>query len=284
MSGARSWAAVVAVLGSVAACGSSSSERACADAEARLGHRVCVHRVEDLPTWEAIGFAAAAVDQARTTTYMVPARSDARLPTVFVDAAAFAAPEQSLHFKFLTESFPEFQWLDYDSYLDLVLDPDRREWFAGSITEFIAADAASIFGFTIWDAGVEPAATITCAQFAEVYAIVAERVGIGDVAIVPANGLQRSTLAGCDLPVLLTVAGGEVVAIERVRGSTELPEGEWVLADAQLEELGASLATIAGVYPIDEEVAPTADVLLDTEWKLRADGRLAIKQVRPFLD
>ena len=28
---------------------------------------------------------------------------------------------------------------------------------------------------------------------------------------------------------------------------------------------------------------PRADIVLDTEWKVLSDGRLAVKQVRPFL-
>jgi phosphoenolpyruvate synthase/pyruvate phosphate dikinase len=83
---------------------------------------------------------------------------------------------------------------------------------------------------------------------------------------------------------LLTVEDGAVTLIERVRGSTELPEGEWVLGDEQLREIGASLANIADVYPVDDEVPVTADVILDTEWKVTADSGLIVKQVRPFLN
>ena len=83
---------------------------------------------------------------------------------------------------------------------------------------------------------------------------------------------------------LLTLKDGVVTLIERERGSTELPEGEWVLDDPRLDELGGHLWDILQVYPVDEMVSPTDTVLLDTEWKLRPDGRLAIKQVRPFLD
>jgi hypothetical protein len=82
---------------------------------------------------------------------------------------------------------------------------------------------------------------------------------------------------------LLTLEDGVVTEIERARGSTELPEGEWVLDDARLEELGAALSSIVEVYPIDDEAPATAHVLLDTEWKVLADGRLIVKQVRPFL-
>ena len=82
---------------------------------------------------------------------------------------------------------------------------------------------------------------------------------------------------------LLQIAGGQVIRIERQRGSTELPAGSWVLDDARLRELGAHLARIAEVYPIDESARPTDDLMLDTEWKLHPDGHLIIKQVRPFL-
>ncbi len=83
---------------------------------------------------------------------------------------------------------------------------------------------------------------------------------------------------------LLTVKAGAVVEIERVKGSTELPEGQWALDASRLEVLGASLATIAALYPVDEAPPAESRILLDTEWKLRADGQFAIKQIRPFLD
>ena len=82
---------------------------------------------------------------------------------------------------------------------------------------------------------------------------------------------------------LITVTEGTVTAIERMQGSSELPAGEWVLSDPRLEELGALLWEIAGVYPVDGSVPEGATVLLDTEWKILADGSLVIKQVRPFL-
>jgi hypothetical protein len=173
----------------------------CPDAEERLGHRVCVHELPDRELWEAVTFDAAAVDQARTTTYLLPAREDARLAPLFVDASAFEQPEQSLHHKFLTESFPEFELLSYEEYLELTLDPDLREWFAGSVTEYVAAGRDPTFGFTVWDQGTDPAGTITCEQFREVYETLQDRVLLGEVAVVPANALQRETLADCELPV-----------------------------------------------------------------------------------
>lgn len=81
----------------------------------------------------------------------------------------------------------------------------------------------------------------------------------------------------------LTLKDGAVTEIERVRGSSELPAGEHVLSDAQLEQLGAHMATIAEVFPIDETAPAGTTLLLDSEWKVRADHTLLIKQVRPFL-
>jgi phosphoenolpyruvate synthase/pyruvate phosphate dikinase len=82
---------------------------------------------------------------------------------------------------------------------------------------------------------------------------------------------------------LLNMVGGTVAAIVRVRGSSELPAGSWVLRDAEIEQLGSLLWQIVQMYPVDGEVPPGATVLLDTEWKIRSDGSLIIKQVRPFL-
>jgi phosphoenolpyruvate synthase/pyruvate phosphate dikinase len=83
---------------------------------------------------------------------------------------------------------------------------------------------------------------------------------------------------------LLHLASGEVTQIERARGSTELPEGQWVLSDTLLQRLGAELSTIVERFPLDYELPETSRVMLDTEWKLNEDGRLIVKQVRPWSD
>jgi hypothetical protein len=83
--------------------------------------------------------------------------------------------------------------------------------------------------------------------------------------------------------VLLTVEGGAVRSIDRVVESSEVDPGEEVLTDAQYSSLGALLWNVAAVFPVDDEVPAGSTLLLDTEWKLLSDGRLVVKQVRPFL-
>jgi hypothetical protein len=68
-------------------------------------------------------------------------------------------------------------------------------------------------------------------------------------------------------------SSGQVTGIVRVDSSSEADE---VLSDARLEELGEALWTVEDVYPSQ------GSAMLDTEWKVLEDGRLVIKQVRPF--
>jgi hypothetical protein len=83
--------------------------------------------------------------------------------------------------------------------------------------------------------------------------------------------------------VLLSIAGGEVSAIERVTPSSLALPDEQVIANSDLQLLGRELAKLADIYPFDTEPPPNRALLLDTEWKLMPDGSLRVKQVRPFL-
>ncbi len=82
---------------------------------------------------------------------------------------------------------------------------------------------------------------------------------------------------------LLDVQDGVVVSIRRAVSSSLVPRGVHVLSDAELEELGALLWHIDQSYPIDTGEHARDDVVLDLEFKIEADGPLAVKQVRPFL-
>ncbi len=82
---------------------------------------------------------------------------------------------------------------------------------------------------------------------------------------------------------LLEVVDGEVVSIVRARASSLVENGESVLDDDALRELGTVLWHLAETYPVDLGGHAQSDVLLDVEFKLDADGKVALKQVRPFL-
>lgn len=80
----------------------------------------------------------------------------------------------------------------------------------------------------------------------------------------------------------LTLAGGEVAAIERAVASSLVPSGQLVLTDDQLRELGGLMAELAAAYPFDFELEDGTQPILDLEFKIRSDGQLVIKQIRPF--
>lgn len=79
------------------------------------------------------------------------------------------------------------------------------------------------------------------------------------------------------------MASGEVSSINRVQGSSELPSGSWFVQDATLEGLGGLMWQIAQVFPMDAVPPKGTTVLLDTGWKIHADGSLVVRQARPYL-
>ena len=79
--------------------------------------------------------------------------------------------------------------------------------------------------------------------------------------------------------ILVDVVGDDLELI-RARASSEAEE---VLDDAGALALARALLDIEAVMPVDGEVPDDRTLLLDTEWKVLSDGRLVVKQVRPFL-
>jgi hypothetical protein len=82
---------------------------------------------------------------------------------------------------------------------------------------------------------------------------------------------------------ILTVRDGEVVDILRATRSTFVPRDTFVMSDDRLRELGRLLDHINKNLPVDPGEHDRDDVLLDIEFKIEANGDLAVKQVRPFL-
>lgn len=169
---------------------------ACAEAESRLGVRVCAHAVVDDATWSALSLPVDFVDQVRTGKYLAPAREDARLPALVLDVNTY-----ELHYQFLRAAFPDrFPDLTPDAYERMITDPAQREFFAGSITEYRTATGERLLGYVAWDPQTDLATTLTCAQFQALHASLAEVITVAPLAAVPTGDLQREVLADCDVP------------------------------------------------------------------------------------
>ena len=166
-----------------AGCGSDAASE-CSQAEARVGQHVCEHRVSDATTWERLSVPVAAIDQVRTSKYIVPARDDARLPTLIMDVNSY-----STHFQLLVDAFGErFAGLTLAEYVQLITHPQQREFFAGSITEYITAGGSRVFGYVVWDDQTGPDNATSCEQFATVLAALEQRFELGPLLAIPTDG------------------------------------------------------------------------------------------------
>ena len=124
----------------------------CEEAAARVGPTVCATAVRDAATWKALTMGATT----RWTRYLVPAREDARLPTLVADRHHY-----ELHLTLLRDAFaPLFPGLDQAGYARLVLNPSRREFYGGNLVEHVDQGT---FVFTVEEVGSGPvgAADIT---------------------------------------------------------------------------------------------------------------------------
>lgn len=167
----------------------------CEAAQARLGRRACVCRIPDVALWTAISKPLGTPFHLRATKYTLPARPDARLPGVFVDANTFL-----LHYDFLRESFPDlFGSLNTRDYLASIQDADR-EFFAGDLTEYVLGGQAVLYGFSIVDDPTDPSTTTSCARARDAYTMLAARIDLVPLAYVPTTANQRKAIADCDLP------------------------------------------------------------------------------------
>ena len=164
----------------------------CADAAETLGYRPCAIAVPDEELWQGLTVPTGAVDQLRGTKFQVPARADARLPTLFLDANHFI-----LHYELLITAFPElFPGLGTGGYLDLILDPVHREFYAGLISEYLLDDGSRLFGFSIWDDPADPDGAILLADAEATFAALSTAFGPAPLAFVPGNQRQAADAAG----------------------------------------------------------------------------------------
>ena len=100
---------------------------------------------------------------------------------------------------------------------------------------------------------------------------------VGDSSVVSP---EPGVLAASDL---LVVDQGEVLEISRASSSSLLPDGQNVLSEAELRELGYLIWHIESELPLDLGDHDSSEVVYDIEYKVEANGELAVKQVRPFL-
>ena len=191
----RDLASALAAVAALAACGAGNDDP-CGDAERRLGFRACVHRVGDAELWASLGRATAPADQVRTARYLAPARDDARLPVLIEDMSS----PYEYHYELMREAFGDrFPALSPEEYVALITDPERREFYAGSITEVVRPDGSHAYGFIAYD-DATPAGTLTCAELRDAHDQVAAGFALGPVVVMPTTGYQRDVLATCDVP------------------------------------------------------------------------------------
>jgi len=81
---------------------------------------------------------------------------------------------------------------------------------------------------------------------------------------------------------LAYVEDGTVTEIRRVRQSSLVGPGEWVLSDDQIRELSDKLSTIESGMDMDTAGYAREHICFDVEFKFD-EGRLFLKQVRPML-
>ena len=104
-------------------------------------------------------------------------------------------------------------------------------------------------------------------------------VQLGEVSVVepPAGVLAEK--------VLLELEDGAVAGVRRVRSSSLMPEGEWILSEEEARTIGELVARAKSALVPRFETG-LGDILLDLEFKVveRAGERqIVFKQVRPFL-
>jgi len=180
----------------------------CDEANARLGQVVCVHSVPDDPTFDQITIASGSATEPQASKYMVPARTDARLPTLFMNVNAY-----TLHYEFLVTAFPDlFSGLSQTQYFDLILYPDTREYYAGTFSLYLGS-TGFFYGFTIWDDPSDPTSTISLADATATWSALQPAFPLGTLSFVPGTEAQiaaASTWGDTPFPI----AGLEEVAYE----------------------------------------------------------------------
>jgi len=81
------------------------------------------------------------------------------------------------------------------------------------------------------------------------------------------------------------LAGAERYEIQYIRHSNLIPAGTHILTKEQIFDLADAMARIQKHFQVLYGVRPTdKDFAMDIEFKITAEGRLAIKQARPWVE
>ena len=213
----------------------------CADAAARIGHRVCVTTVADARTWKGLTIGS----RTHWTRYLVPSRPDARLPTLIVDAHAY-----ELHLELLREGFaPLFPGLDQAGYARLVLNPARREFYGGNLVEH-----GGSFGFTVEEVGSGP---ITAADVEAVRKALASAFTLAPLTFEPSDA-QAARGLGLAAPVgrYEVYSDAEAFGVVRFAKADALPEDlsprDVLVLDAAPWDLATPVAAAVTARPTGE--------------------------------
>jgi hypothetical protein len=237
----------------LAACHKTPNDGICVEKAEQLGFVPCVHALATHEEFEAVSVQSEAVDQTWITKFLVPTGGESAIDqSVFVDAQRYA-----LHQDFLSEVFPEeFSGLTSETYAEMVLNPDERVFYSGSLTEYIDADGETFLGFRVWDRGQVVEETVTLEEITEVWEALVDRVGFGDLHFVPRNKNQLEAAAGWDAPFPIVDVSANVTYEAYTQG-----EGYGTLRLYTLEELDT--ATGAGEYGFQDIL-----VLDEAPWDL----------------
>jgi hypothetical protein len=177
--------------------GAAPTETACAEAAERTGELACLHVVTSEAEWQSVSVPMEAVDQVRSTKYMVPARPSARLPALLLNSSRY-----ELHYDFLVTAFADsFPSLTPKQYLQLLFDAEQREFLVGAVTEYRTAEADKRWGFTVAGDPQQPG-FVTCDDVRRAQRELQPRLPGGALWVVPSDKEQLTSFRDCGVPFL----------------------------------------------------------------------------------
>lgn len=169
---------------------SDAPPAACDKASHAFGERVCVHRVGDVATLQALSLPHQGTF---VTKYLAPSRDEAPLDALVMDLHTFP-----LHHDMLVQGFPAlYADLTQAAYLDLILTPGPRQYFAGALT-LHRDERGEWVGFDILEDGTNPASSPSLDQVEAVWAAFADDPGLPGLTFVPSTDLQRANAQSWD--------------------------------------------------------------------------------------